>query len=153
MPLSRALRVALLAGAALAASGCGTVGLTMIGVAAGSAAVGATTYTLDGIAYRTFAASLADVRRAIAVSLRRMAIVVSQDDATDEGQEIVAEAGDRVIHIELERLTERTTRMRVTARYAVVLRDRATAGEIIAQTEEALGEVASYPAGAARSRR
>ena len=50
----------------------------------------------------------------------------------------VAQAGDRAVDIELERLTARTTRMRVSVKHGWIFRDRATAGEIIAQTEHSV---------------
>jgi hypothetical protein len=64
-----------------------------------------------------------------------------KDVKTKEGREVEAQAGDRKIFIELERLTSRTTRMRVTAKRGVFLRDRATSGEIILQTESALADL------------
>ncbi|MBI3635895.1 MAG: DUF3568 family protein [Candidatus Rokubacteria bacterium] len=133
----------LLGGLVLAASslsGCAAAGLTLFGVGAGVAAGTGTAYTFDGIAYRTFTAPLDDVRGAMAVSLQRMDIVVTRDEATADGRSIVGSAGDRTIGVELRHLTPRTTQIRVTAKYSLVLRDRATAGEIIAQTETALDE-------------
>lgn len=151
----------------LTISGCAAVGLTLFGVGAGVAAGTGTGYTLDGIAYRTFTASLDEMRHATLTSLKRMDIAIKSDDivksddggkrnegrtevtrgksdpAPPAGREIVAEAGDRKVYVELERLTARTTRMRVTAKQGVFFRDRATAGEIIAQTERALDEVPS----------
>ena len=125
----------------LTTSGCAGAGLAFLGVGAGTAAGTGTSYTLDGIAYRTFTASLDDVRRATATSLKRMDIRVTTDRATDSGRAIVATAGDRSVGIALEKLTRRTTRMRVTAKHNAVFRDRATAGEIIAQTERALDDL------------
>jgi hypothetical protein len=43
--------------------------------------------------------------------------------------------------VELEKLTSRTTRMRITAKVGWFLRDRATAGEFIVQTERALDDL------------
>lgn len=126
---------------ALATQGCAAAGLTLFGVGAGTAAGTSTSYTLDGIAYRTFTAPIADVRQATARSLKRMDIRVKSDEATDTGRSIVALAGDRTVKIELEKLTARTTRIRVTAKQGAVFRDRATAGEIIAQTERALDDL------------
>ena len=94
-----------------------------------------------GLAYRTFTASLEDVRRAASRSLKRMDMRVRTDRATDSGRSIVALASERTVTIELERLTARTTRMRVTAKHGAIFRDRATAGEIVAQTERALDEL------------
>jgi Protein of unknown function (DUF3568) len=134
------LLVISLLGVVVVTNGCGAAGLTMLGVGAGTAAGTGTSYTLDGIAYRTFTASLEDVRRATATSLRRMDMRVKTDQATESGRSIVALAADRTVAIELEKLTSRATRMRVTAKQTAIFRDRATAGEIIAQTERALDD-------------
>jgi uncharacterized protein DUF3568 len=142
MARPRGFRAALCAvTVALATQGCAGAGLALFGVGAGTAAGTGTAYTLDGIAYRTFTASLDDVRRATATSLRRMDIRVKTDRATESGRSIAAAAGDRKVAIDLEKLTGRTTRMRVTAKQNTVFRDRATAGEIIAQTERALDDL------------
>jgi hypothetical protein len=125
----------------LGTQGCAGAGLALFGVGAGTAAGTGTSYTLDGIAYRTFTAPLDDVRRATARSLKRMDIRVKTDEATNSGRSIVALAGDRTVAIELEKLTSRTTRMRVTAKQSTIFRDRATAGEVIAQTERALDDL------------
>lgn len=136
--------VALVLVLAVLDGGCAAVGLTLIGTGLGVAAGTGTAYTLDGIAYRTFSASIDDTRTAALTTMRRMDIKVQSDTKTNgaeskpEGREIVALAGDRTIHIELEKLTSRTTRMRVTAKQGWFWRDRATAGEIIAQTADAL---------------
>ena len=127
--------------AALLCQGCAAVGLTLFGVGAGVAAGGATQYTLDGIAYRTFTEPSERVRRATLAALRQMDVAVSSDDEMDNGRRIIGQAGDRTIDVELEQLTMRTTRIRVTARYSWILRDRSTAGEIITQTEHALDEL------------
>ncbi len=135
------LFVLMVAVAALAAHGCAAAGLTLFGVGAGISAGTGTAYTLDGIAYRTFTAPLDRTRVATIASLKRMAIPIKTDETAPEGRAIVALAGDRTIDIELQGLTPQTTRIRVTAKYKVVLRDRATAGEIIAQVERSLEEM------------
>lgn len=121
--------------------GCAAVGLTLFGVGAGLSAGTGTQYTLDSIAYRTFTAPLADMRRATLLTFKRMDISLQNDDNIDAGRHIVGQASDRKIDIELERLTSRTTRMRVTAKQGWFFRDRATAGEIIAQTERSLDDL------------
>jgi hypothetical protein len=133
--------VTLAAAVLLGTQGCAAVGLTLFGVGAGVSAGTGTQYTLDAIAYRTFTASLDDVRRATLASFRRMDIAVGSDEATETGRTLVGQAGDRTIHIELERLTSQATRIRVTAKQGWFWRDRATAGEIIAQTERSLDEL------------
>lgn len=139
--MRKPIRVAMLiAVSILGSSGCAAVGLTMLGVGAGVAAGTGTSYTLDGIAYRTFNASLDELNRATLTTLRQMDIRVKSDEPSVEGRALTAQAGDRAIEIELEQLTKRTTRMRVTAKHGMFWRDRSTAGEIIAQTERALDE-------------
>lgn len=118
--------------------GCATAGLTLLGVGAGVSAGVATEYTLNGIAYRTFAAGPDSVHDATLAALTRMAMTVTTDDSTADGRAITALASERSVEIELQALTAKTTRMRVTVKNGVFFRDRATAGEIIAQTASAL---------------
>lgn len=123
---------------AVGVQGCALVGLTILGTGASVAAGAGTQYTLDGIAYRTFSVPADDMRRATLGAFRRMDIAVQRDEASDEGRAIVGAAGDRTVEITLERLTARATRMRVTAKQGWFWRDRATAGEVIAQTAQSL---------------
>ena len=137
----------LLLAAILAVQGCAAVGLAVVASGIGVAAGTGTAYTIDGIAYRTFTVPVDRLHNAAIHALKRMDIDITSDEKSDEasapGRVIVAAASDRSIHIELERLTSRTTRMRVTAKQGWFFRDRSTAGEIIAQTDEALDTSAS----------
>ncbi len=133
--------VALVTAVLLGTQGCAAVGLTLFGVGAGLSAGTGTQYTLDSIAYRTFTAPLQDIRRATLAAFKRMDITLQNDEMMDTGRHVVGQAADRTIDIELERLTARTTRMRVTAKQGWFFRDRATASEIIAQTERSLDEL------------
>ena len=128
----------LLLAAILATQGCAAVGLAVVGSGIGVTAGAGTAYTLDGIAYRTFTAPIDRLHDATVHALKRMNIEIKSDQPGDPGRVIVASASDRTIHIELERLISRTTRMRVTAKKGWFFRDRSTAGEIIAQTDDAL---------------
>src|SRR5574337_2039522 len=121
-------------------SGCAAVGLTLFGVGAGVSTGTGVSYTLDSIAYKTFTASEDQLRAATLKTLKRMDIGVKENQPTDSGRNIVAQAGDRAIEIELDRLTARTTRMRVNAKQGVFFKDRATAAEIIIQTERTLDD-------------
>lgn len=130
---SRLRGIALLLVVALASPGC------MTGAGAAGTSVN---YALDGIAYRTFSAPADQLQRATLTTLKRMDIAISSNELKEDGcREIVGAAGDRTIYVELEKLTARTTRMRITAKYGWLLRDRATAGEIIAQTERTLDDM------------
>ena len=120
-------------------SGCAAVGLTLFGVGAGVTTGTAVSYTLDGVAYRTFAAPLPEVEKATRTALHRMGIPVEATASIEKGKAIKATTSDREIEIELEIVSSRTTRMRTVAKQGIFFKDRATATEIIIQTEKVLG--------------
>lgn len=130
----QAVRVVLAAALLLGLQGCAAVALTLLSAGVGVGASAGIDYTVNGVAYRTFTAGHDQLRGAVLATLRRMAITVKADDSTDEGRKIVAEAVDRSVEIELERLTTKATRMRVVVKQGFFFRDRATAGEIITRT-------------------
>jgi uncharacterized protein DUF3568 len=116
----------------LAAEGCAGVG---------TAAEQGVNYTLDGIAYRTFGVPVDQMRRATLVTFKRMDLALKSDDARDDGcREMVATGGDRTVYVELEKLTARTTRMRITAKHGWIWRDRTAAGDVIVQAARILDD-------------
>ncbi len=121
-------------------TGCAGVGLTLLGVGAGVAAGTAVSYTLDGIAYRTFTAPLPKVERAALKALDRMGIEVMDKEKTEEGKTIKAAGNDREIEVQLERISAKGTRIRTVVSQGSFFKDRATATEIIIQTEKVLNE-------------
>ena len=129
--------LALLIGSAIEV-GCAAVGLTLLGVGAGISGGTGLSYTLDSIAYKTFTVPEDGLRTATLKSLKRMDMKVNENQSTDSGRRIVAEAGDRTVEIELDRLTTKTSRMRVTVKQGWFFKDRATAAEIVVQTEHTL---------------
>ena len=134
----RAIGAVLVILGALGSQGCAGVGLTLFGVGAGVSTGTGVSYTLDSVAYKTFAASEGDLRAATVQTLKRMAIDVTETQKTESGTDISATAGDRTVEIEIDRITPRTSRMRVVVKKDWIFRDRATAGEIIAQTVDTL---------------
>lgn len=115
--------------------GCAAAALTAGGIAAG---VGVN-HTLSGITYKTVIAPLPNTRLAALKTLNRMEVDIKQDEETEDGWLITADAADRDINIQLESLTASTTRMRVTVdKNNSLLKDRATATEIIAQSVQRL---------------
>jgi hypothetical protein len=126
-------------GLAFVLSGCAGVAMTLFGVGAGVTAGTSVSYTLDGIAYRTFTAPLPQVENATRTALDRMGIKVDSTAKTDQGKAIKATSNDREIEIELEMVSAKTTRIRTVAKQGIFFKDRATAGEIIFQTEKVLG--------------
>ena len=133
------LPLAIIIGSFLLLPGCAAVGLTLFGVGAGVTTGTSVAYTLDGIAYRTFTASLPQVETATRTALDRMGIQVEATSKIDQGKAIRAVTSDREIEIELEMVSARTTRIRTVAKQGIFFKDRATATEIIIQTERALG--------------
>ncbi len=126
----------LLAFAALQLCGCVAVGLTALGVGMATGV----SHTLSGMVYKTFTTPQAQVKRATLGALGRMQIKVVSSKRDGTTDVIKAKASDRDIDIELEALTPNTTRMTVTAKKdGGILRDGATATEVILQTEKLVG--------------
>jgi hypothetical protein len=122
--------------ASLNLGGCVAVGLTALGVGMASGV----SHTLSGIVYKTFSAPQSSVEAATRSALHRMQIKVLDSKRDGTTRTIKAKAGDRDIEIELEALTPNTTRMTVTAKKdGGLLRDGATATEVILQTEKYFG--------------
>jgi hypothetical protein len=123
----------------LSLQGCVAAGLT---VAAAGAGVGMGTgveHTLSGIVYKTFSAPANNVRLATLKSLDRMGMPLSADEPTESGWRMVAMANDRTIEIELEKVTNQVTRMRVVANKGdIFFKDSSTATEVVLQTADAL---------------
>jgi hypothetical protein len=125
-----------LALAALNLGGCVAVGLTALGVGMATGV----SHTLSGMVYKTFTTPQAQVKRATLGALQRMQIKVVESKRDGTKEVIRAKASDREIEIELEALTPNTTRMVVTAKKdGGLLRDGATATEVILQTEKIVG--------------
>jgi len=112
---------------------CAPLALTAVGV--GSAA--GVQHTMGGITYRTFTATLPQVRNAAVASLNRMGIKVDSREKSKHGEIVKATANDRAIELEFDALTSNTTRMRAAVRNGLFM-DAATGAEIIIQTERTL---------------
>lgn len=119
-------------------SGCAAMGLTLFGVGAGVGTGTAVAYTLDGTAYRTVSAPLPKVETAALAALDRMGIKIESKEKTEQGRLIAASGADRQIEVELEAVSSKTTRIRTVAKHGIFFKDRATATEIILQTEKIL---------------
>ena len=130
------IAVVTLAACSLGLGGCAPVMLTALGVGMSTEV----SHTLGGMVYKTFTAPQAQVKQASFGALHRMQIKVVKARHDGSTETITAKAADREIEIELEALTPATTRMMVTAtKDGGVLRDSATATEIILQTERYVG--------------
>jgi hypothetical protein len=90
---------------------------------------------MNGVASRTLAVPLPRVRRATLTAFRRMGIRVEGREKTEYGEFIKATGRNRQIEVKLEPITPKSTLMRTVAKRGFFLRDKATATEIILQTE------------------
>ena len=122
--------------AIISLEGCVAVGLTALGVGMATGV----SHTLGGIVYKTFSVSQVKVKKAALTAMGRMQVKVVKMTRDGDTELIAAKAGDRDIEVELEALTGSTTRMSVTVKKdGGLLRDSATATEIILQTERFVG--------------
>jgi hypothetical protein len=113
-------------------SGCTAMALTGAGVGA--------SYTLSNVAYRSFSSPGDEVHQATITALKKMDIKIIDDSKSEEGRIITATTKELDIVINLEEVTSKTTQVKVDARKRVVLKDKATAAEIINQVGKILGE-------------
>ena len=119
-----------------AVGGCVPLALTAAGVGMGTGV----SHMLGGIVYKTFAAPQSKVQHATVAALRKMQIKVTENKREENKQLITARAADRDIDIEIEALTPNTTRLTVVAKKdGGLIRDSATATEIILQAEKLVG--------------
>src|SRR3954462_6924063 len=116
----------------LSLNGCAApLALTLFGVGAGVTTGTAVSYSMDGVAYRTFTASLSQVERATLTALNEMGMKIEGTEKVEEGKSIKAKGVDRQIEIELQAISPKTPRIRTVAKDGVFFKDRATAREII----------------------
>jgi hypothetical protein len=119
---------------------CEPLALSLLGAGATSAL----RYTMwDGVTSRTFTAAAPEVRDSTLAALERMGIKYHSTEPFEYGEIILANTATREIHIELEPISERATRVRIAAKNGSFWYDNATANEIVAQTERFLVESAA----------
>ena len=120
--------------------------LSVVGAGAGVAAGAGVEHTMNGIVYKTFDSSLNEVRFATLKMFDHMGMPVTADAKTDNGWTLSATASDRTIDVDLERVTDKTTRMRVVANKGdIFFKDASTATEIINQTAQIVDSDARKP--------
>ena len=114
-------------------TGCAAA-VTAVGVVASGLAYG-TEYVLTSQVSRTTTHEFDRVKKALLVALCRMQIPVEEINEIEDGEKILANADDLKIKIELKKITPCVTRIKVSAANGLS-RDKATASEIVQQTEE-----------------
>lgn len=111
-------------------SGCTAVAVTGAGVGIN--------YTITNVAYKTFNYPIKDVEKATKKALKRMDIKFIAESDTEKGKKIKAATAELDIVIDLESITSKTTKIKVDAKKGPILKDKATAAEIIHQVEKDL---------------
>jgi hypothetical protein len=116
-----------------------TQGCAVVAVGAVAAAAAGVTYTVLGTAEKTYNEEYDTVVAALQQALVTLDIKTGDTKKTEENNKVVvteieAFARELTIHITIERVTERATRVVVDATKKYVVKDAATAGEILIQT-------------------
>lgn len=156
MPRRSAVRVvvgALAASTLSSLAGCTALGVSvaglggaMVGASAGAAVKAGTEYQLGGTVVRTFAVSLPRVRQAALRTFERLDI-----EARDRGDgrtgaapadsldsRLEGRARRRTVTLRFEAVTDVLTRVRVTVKRSFLIKDVATADELLAQLDATL---------------
>ncbi|MFQ5466474.1 MAG: hypothetical protein ACE5EI_11140 [Thermodesulfobacteriota bacterium] len=94
---------------------------------------GGVEYTVTNTAYRTFSSPIVDVEESTHRALEKMAIEEISQEEVEDGVKITALTRRLNIYITLESITPATTKVKVNAKRGPILKDKATATEIIQQ--------------------
>jgi hypothetical protein len=95
-------------------------------------------YTFTNIAYKTISHPIADVEAALYKALKKMDIKETKRKKEEGNVSISAVTSSLDIYIDLEKVTPTVTKIEVNAKKGVFFKDKATATEIIVQTEKRL---------------
>ncbi len=131
----RLLFLAATLGSSIVVSGCGALPVTLVSVlpVMVSGAGGGIAYTMTNVAYQTFSYPIGRVTTSIHSALAKMEIAEDSMVEVEYGLEIVARTRKLTIYIEVEEITPSTTRVKVNAKRGTILKDKATAKEVLVQ--------------------
>jgi hypothetical protein len=132
--MKRHLPLVFLLSSSLGLSACDPITLTVLGIGASTGV----SYGMNSVAYKTFTAPMKRVNKATVRALGRMGIKVKGIEKFPDKQIITAESNEHELEITLEAVSTKTTRIRSIARNGAIFLDRATANEVIVQTEKVL---------------
>jgi hypothetical protein len=113
------------------ASGCATVAVSAIGAGAGISVP----YVIADCADRTLNFPFEEINKITPQVLRKMDIAIVDDNEIENGKRIKASTKNLDITIDMERVTNRATRITVNAKKGSFVKDKATSEEIINQFE------------------
>jgi len=129
-------RLSILVCLILAHSGCGLLGFAGATAVSGSAA--GVNYSVTNVAYKTISYPAADVETALNRALIKMDIKKMERTVEEDKISVRVVTANLDIYIDLEKVTPTVTSMEVNAKKGFFLKDKATAAEIIVQTEKNL---------------
>jgi len=115
-------------------SGCATLALSALGAGAG---IGIP-YVMADCADRTLNYPYSQVNHATPLVLQKLDITLIEKVPTEKGERIRALASEINIIIDIQQITPKATRVTVNATKKTVVKDKATAEEIISQLEKML---------------
>ena len=120
-----------------------TQGCAVVAVGAVAGAAAGVTYTVLGVAEKTYNEEYDTVVAALQQALVSLDIKTGDTKKTEENNKVVtteieAFARDLTIQVTIERVTDKATRVVVDASKRYVIKDRATATEILIQTTNIL---------------
>jgi len=115
-------------------SGCAALAISAAGAGAG---IGIP-YVFSDCADRTLNFSFDQVDRATPKVLKKLDIDLLTETETENGKRIKASTDNLEISIDMEKVTMRATRVIINAKKGTLIKDRATAEEIINQLEKSL---------------
>jgi len=116
-----------------------TQGCAVVGVAAVVGAAAGVTYTVLGVAEKTFNEEYETVNEALQKALVGLDIKIGNVQKTEEAGQVIATqiqayARDLTISISIERITSKATRVVADATRKYFIHDSSTATEILVQT-------------------
>ena len=131
MTTRRAVNVFLLLVFLILSVGCASI---LVAGAGGGIA-----YTVTNVAYKTVTYPQVEVVAAVHDALKKMEIrELWTEQTSDGGMKIAAETPDLTIYVYIDNITIKATKISVDARKNIIMKDVATATEIIQQTNRIL---------------
>ena len=131
---------------AVVAQGCAAIPLAAVSGAVLQTGGGAllktgTEYTASGVVRRTFTIPVEDVHAAVVEVFCRADLTLDSDETAKDGRRaMVSDAEHRTVRVRLTPLTHSLTSMELVVKRNFLASDKATASELVAQTEQALAE-------------
>ena len=106
-----------------------------------------TEYTTSGVAIRTFTIPMSDVHAATLNAFRRAQLIVVKDEVSKKGQLLITgDARHRSARVRITPLTGSLTQVELHVKRNILASDKATASELLTETERTLAENPEFAA-------